>query len=85
MLKMVVITVVVFLLVTAAMAVGVMFGRKPISGSCGGLAQVGIDGECKICGRSGDELCSTEDASSQAPSGQPSPAAIAYDAMSAKK
>ena len=31
------------LLVVAAMAVGVMFGRKPIAGSCGGIAALGIE------------------------------------------
>lgn len=40
------------LIVIGAMAVGVMFGRKPISGSCGGLGQLGIDAECEICGGS---------------------------------
>jgi len=38
------------LLMVAAMAVGVMFGRKPIAGSCGGLQRLGISGECEICG-----------------------------------
>ena len=38
------------LLVVAAMAIGVMFGRKPIAGSCGGLKALGISGECEICG-----------------------------------
>ncbi|HBF06906.1 MAG TPA: ApbE family protein, partial [Gammaproteobacteria bacterium] len=33
------------------MSVGVMMGRKPIAGSCGGLANVGLNGECKVCGR----------------------------------
>jgi hypothetical protein len=33
------------------MAIGVMMGRKPIAGSCGGLAQVGLNGECKVCGK----------------------------------
>ncbi|MCG6200752.1 (Na+)-NQR maturation NqrM [Psychromonas antarctica] len=36
----------VFLLVVVAMAVGVIFGRKRIQGSCGGLATVGIDKSC---------------------------------------
>ncbi|MEM1230483.1 MAG: (Na+)-NQR maturation NqrM [Pseudomonadota bacterium] len=40
----------IMLVLVAAMAVGVMFGRKPISGSCGGLGQLGIDAECEICG-----------------------------------
>ena len=38
------------LLVVLAMAVGVMFGRKPIAGSCGGIAALGIEKECSICG-----------------------------------
>ena len=38
------------LLVVAAMTVGVMFGRKPIAGSCGGIAALGIEKECSICG-----------------------------------
>ena len=38
------------LAIVAAMAVGVMFGRRPIQGSCGGLGQLGIDAECEICG-----------------------------------
>ncbi|WLD59339.1 (Na+)-NQR maturation NqrM [Salinispirillum sp. LH 10-3-1] len=55
------ITVFVFmLLVVMAMAVGVIFGRKPIAGSCGGLAAVGIEGKCEICG--GDpEKCDADD------------------------
>lgn len=35
----------VILVVVAAMAVGVMNGRKPISGSCGGLN----GGGCELC------------------------------------
>lgn len=34
----------------AAMAVGVIFGRKPIAGTCGGLNNMGTKGECEICG-----------------------------------
>ena len=40
----------VFMGIMAAMAVGVIFGRAPIKGSCGGLGAVGIDQECEICG-----------------------------------
>jgi hypothetical protein len=40
----------VMLLVIAVMAVGVMFGRQPIAGSCGGLKALGIAGDCEICG-----------------------------------
>ena len=44
------ITVMVFALVVAAMAVGVLAGRQPIKGSCGGIGATGIDQSCEICG-----------------------------------
>ena len=37
-------------LVMAGMAVGVMAGRQPIKGSCGGIGALGIDTACEICG-----------------------------------
>lgn len=42
--------IVVLLLVIAAMAVGVIFGRKPIAGSCGGLSALGMKSACDVCG-----------------------------------
>lgn len=47
------------LLVMAAMAVGVIMGRKPIAGSCGGLNQIGMKEGCDICGGK-DEVCEEE-------------------------
>ncbi len=47
------------LLVTGAMAIGVIMGRKPISGSCGGMKALGMDVECEICGGN-PALCETE-------------------------
>ena len=44
------ITFVILLTIVGAMSVGVLMGRKPISGSCGGLANVGVGGPCEICG-----------------------------------
>lgn len=41
---------VLMLLIVAAMAVGVMMGRRPIAGSCGGIASLGIEKECSFCG-----------------------------------
>jgi hypothetical protein len=38
------------MLVVGGMAVGVMFGRKPIAGSCGGMKALGMNMECEICG-----------------------------------
>ena len=49
----------VFVLIMTAMSVGVIFGRAPIKGSCGGLGAVGINQDCEICG--GDpQRCDTE-------------------------
>ncbi len=49
------------LLMVTIMAVGVMLGRAPISGSCGGMKALGMDVECEICG--GDEtVCNEENA-----------------------
>ncbi len=43
----------------ALMAVGVLLGRKPIAGSCGGMKALGMEMECEICG--GDAaICDTE-------------------------
>jgi len=42
-----------FLLMTIIvliMSVGVILGRKPVSGSCGGLNQIDGLGSCDICG-----------------------------------
>ncbi|EAR60599.1 (Na+)-NQR maturation NqrM [Neptuniibacter caesariensis] len=43
-------TLIALVCIVVAMSVGVLMGRKPISGSCGGLANVGIEGKCSICG-----------------------------------
>ena len=40
----------VFGLVITAMAVGVLNGRAPIKGSCGGMGALGVDSACEICG-----------------------------------
>lgn len=36
----------ILMLVVVGMAVGVLFGRAPIKGSCGGLANVGVERAC---------------------------------------
>ena len=52
----------VFVMIMASMAVGVIFGRAPIKGSCGGLGAVGIDQECEICGGDPQQCDSDSDA-----------------------
>ena len=48
-----------FATIVAAMAVGVMAGRAPISGSRGGVGRLGIDQKCDLCG--GDpQVCESE-------------------------
>lgn len=40
----------VMFFVVVAMSVGVLLGRKPISGSCGGMSALGMEVACDICG-----------------------------------
>lgn len=54
-----VLTFLAFALIVTAMSVGVIAGREPIKGSCGGIGALGIDQSCEICG--GDpQRCETE-------------------------
>lgn len=42
---------VVFAVLMSGMAIGVMAGRAPISGSCGGVGKIlGTPQKCEICG-----------------------------------
>ncbi|QSP94340.1 (Na+)-NQR maturation NqrM [Marinobacter salinisoli] len=40
----------IVVLLVAAMSIGVIFGRKPIKGTCGGIGALGISQSCDICG-----------------------------------
>lgn len=53
---------IILLAIVAGMAIGVMKGRAPISGTCGGLNNIGIDGACEICGGNPAKCDSNEEA-----------------------
>ncbi|WP_409526073.1 (Na+)-NQR maturation NqrM [Nitrincola sp. MINF-07-Sa-05] len=42
-------TFLVLTFLVVAMSVGVLMGRKPIAGSCGGMSALGMDTACDIC------------------------------------
>lgn len=65
----------VMLTVVGGMAIGVIMGRKPIAGSCGGIANLGIEQECSICGGNRDKC---EEVTAQA--AQEEHGDLAYDA-----
>lgn len=67
---------VLFLVLFAAMAVGVIFSNKPIKGSCGGMSTIGLGGgECEICGGNRDKC---DEANDRAPAAEAN--TLAYDA-----
>lgn len=41
---------ILLLVVVAIMSIGVVMGRKPIAGSCGGIKALGDGAVCEICG-----------------------------------
>lgn len=53
---------VIMLGLVAAMSIGVIMGRKPIAGTCGGLnMMMGADGGCEICGGDSSRCDATDD------------------------
>lgn len=78
------ITFLVFAILIAAMAVGVILGRKPIQGTCGGMAALGMGTSCDICG--GDpNLCKEENENVSAVSDSEKNAHLSYDATNPSK
>lgn len=67
------------LLVVLGMASGVMAGRKPIGGSCGGIAALGIEKSCSICGGE-RQKCDEANAEGKVQAAQD----LAYDATASK-
>ncbi len=69
----------VMLLVVLGMASGVLAGRKPIAGSCGGIAALGIEKNCSICGGE-RQKCEEANANGTVQARED----LAYDAMARK-
>lgn len=78
MLTQIVMGAVVLLAIMALMSVGVLFGRKPIQGSCGGIGAALNDDnyECEFCGGDADK-CETLTAAEQGRAGRNE---LAYEA-----
>ncbi|PID41515.1 MAG: ApbE family protein [Proteobacteria bacterium] len=72
---------IVMVLFILIMSVGVLMGRKPISGSCGGMKALGMDVACDICG--GDEDRCKKEKQKAANTGHSSD--LSYDATTNRK
>ena len=72
-----ILTFIILLILVAGMAIGVMMGRKPISGSCGGMSALGMDVACDIC-KGDPEVCETEQ--QKAIKAEQKEASLGYDA-----
>ena len=46
------VSLVVLLVLVGLMSIGVIMGRKPVQGSCGGLNNINGMDECELCGGS---------------------------------
>lgn len=73
-----ILTFVILLLVVAGMALGVMLRGKPIKGSCGGIASLGMGKACDICG--GDTTKCEKEGDDVAEGKDKSPNKLAYNA-----
>lgn len=72
----------IVLLLVAGMSVGVIFGRKPISGTCGGIGALGISSSCDICGGN-PQKC--EEENERVGSKAVAPEELAYDASTVRR
>ena len=65
----------IMLALVAAMSIGVIFGRKPIAGTCGGLNMMltggAGGGSCEVCGGNPARCDSSGPGDPEAPSGVP--------------
>ncbi|PXF31218.1 hypothetical protein WH50_11335 [Pokkaliibacter plantistimulans] len=82
--KVMLLTFVILLIMVAGMAIGVIMGRKPLKGSCGGMSALGMDTACDICGGN-QEICDSEQQKKSADSAKTaSKSDLAYNVASAK-
>lgn len=72
-----ILTFVALVVIVGAMSIGVLLGREPIKGSCGGISALGLGAECEICGGNRDK-CEQENQKVAADA-----ADLAYDATRA--
>ncbi len=70
-----------FVVIVVAMSVGVLMGRKPIKGSCGGMSALGMDVACDICGGDKSKCDKEKEKNTQHSTDD----ALAYDAMDKSK
>ena len=68
------------LVIVAGMSVGVMMGRKPIAGSCGGMKALGLDTSCEVCGGDPEACDSAERRPLRVTAAQAEAAALGDDA-----
>lgn len=69
---------IIFVILFAGMAIGVIFANKPIKGSCGGLNNIGLgDGECELCGGNRSKC---EEINADKKNAQGAGSRLAYDA-----
>lgn len=77
----VILSFIVLIAIVLIMSVGVLMGRKPIKGSCGGMSALGMGTACDVCG--GDpKKC--EEVTEQESLQENSAEALAYDATNEK-
>ena len=74
---------VIFGILFAGMAIGVIFQNKPIKGTCGGLNQM-MGGECEICGGDPNKCESDEKTEATMTAETTEPHGLAYDATKRK-
>ena len=73
----------IMMFVVCIMSIGVLMGRKPLKGSCGGLSALGLKESCDVCGGNDDE-CEKEQLRQKLALGK-DPAYLSYDATLVKK